>query len=96
VAGYRVQSATPLPAGKSTVRVEFTPDEKGPGKPATVKIFVNGKETGSGRVERTVPMAYSVEGFDVGMDNVSPVSPDYKAPNAFRGKVNSVKIEVSP
>ena len=38
VAGYRAQSVTPLSKGKSTVRVEFTPEEKGYGKPAGVKL----------------------------------------------------------
>ena len=87
VAGYRAQSSTPLPQGKSTVRVEFTPEEKGYGKPAAVKLFMNGKETGSVRVERTVPVAYSVEGLDIGMDNISPVSPDYESPFTFGGKI---------
>jgi len=88
VAKYKVQSAAPLPRGKSTVRVEFTPEEKGPGKPATVKLLVNGKETGHGRVEKTVPMRYSVEPFDVGMDNVSAVSPEYRSPFAFAGRIS--------
>jgi arylsulfatase len=39
-------------------------------------------------------MAYGVEGFDVGMDNVSPVSPDYKVPNAFRGAIKGITIEL--
>ena len=43
----------------------------GPGKPADVKLFVNGKETGKGRVAKTVPFRYSVEPFDVGRDTVS-------------------------
>jgi arylsulfatase len=92
VAGYRAQSSVPLPQGKSTVRVEFTPEEPGYGKPAAAKLFVDGKETAAVRVERTVPVGYSAEGFDVGMDNISAVSPDYKAPFAFRGKVLSVTI----
>ena len=33
---YRTQSSEALPPGKSTVRVEFTPVEPGPAKPATV------------------------------------------------------------
>ena len=59
-----------------------------------MKLFVNGKQTGSGRVEKTVPVAYGVEGFDVGMDNISAVSLDYKAPFPFGGTVLSVTIAV--
>ena len=64
----RIQSSEFLPKGKSTVRVEFTPIEPGAGKPADVKLFVNGKETANGRVARSVPFRYSVEPFDVGRD----------------------------
>jgi arylsulfatase len=94
VANYRAESRTPLPKGKSTVRVEFTPTEKGFGKPAVAKLLVDGRETGQVRVEKTVPVAYSVEGLDIGMDNISPVSPDYKSPFPFAGKVQSVTIAV--
>jgi len=76
------------------VRAEIAPDEAGLGKPAAVRLFVNGKQAGAGRVERTVPVAYSAEGLDIGRDNISAVSPDYTSPNAFRGTVRSVTIAV--
>src|SRR6185503_16008392 len=94
VADYRAQSSTPLPKGKSTVRVEFTPEETGYGKPAGVKLFVNEKQAGAVRVEKTVPVGYSGEGFDVGADNISPVSPDYKSPNSFSGRILGVTIAI--
>lgn len=94
VAGYRAQSSTPLPSGKNTVRVEITPEEKGYGKPADAKLFVNGKQTGSVKVERTVPVAFSGEGLDIGADNISAVSPDYTSPFAFGGKVIGVTLTV--
>jgi hypothetical protein len=71
---------------KNTVRVEFAPEEAGYGKPAAVMLLVDGKQVGAGRVEKAVPVGYSAEGFDVGMDNISAVSPDCKAPFAFAGK----------
>jgi arylsulfatase A-like enzyme len=92
VAGYRVQSSTQLPKGKSTVRVEIAPEEAGYGKPAAVKLLIDGNQVGAGRVERTVPLGYGAEGFDVGMDNISAVSPDYKAPFAFSGKILGVTL----
>lgn len=92
VAGYRAQSSIPLPQGKSTVRVEFTPEETGYGKPAGVKVFVNGEQAGAVRVEKTVPVGYSGEGFDVGADNISAVSPDYRSPFTFTGKIKGVTI----
>jgi arylsulfatase len=92
VAGYRVQSSTRLAKGRNTVRVEVTPESAGYGKPATVKLLVDGKEVGAGRVEKTVPAGYGAEGFDVGKDNISPVSPDYESPFAFSGSIRGVTI----
>ena len=94
IAGYRAQSSTLLSKGKHTVRVEFNPEEKGYGKPAAVKLFVDGEQTGTVRVEKTVPVGYSGEGFDVGADNISAVSRDYKSPFAFTGKIKGVTIAV--
>ena len=91
----RIQSSESLPKGKSSVRVEFTPVEPGFGnKPADVKLFVNGKETGSGRVGKTVPGRYSVEPFAIGSDTVSPLSKDYKVPFTFQGRIEQVTIEL--
>lgn len=69
------------------------PVEPGPGKPANVKLFVNGKETGSGQIGKTVPFRYSVEPFDIGRDTVSAVSKDYQTPFAFNGRIEQVTIE---
>jgi hypothetical protein len=54
----------------------------------------NGKQTGEGRVEKTVPIRYSVEPFDVGLDNVSAVSEEYQSPFPFKGRIEQVKIEL--
>jgi arylsulfatase len=94
VAGYRAQSSARLPKGKSTLRVDVAPEEKGFGRPAAVTLFVDGKQTAAVRVEKTVPVGYGPEGLDIGMDNISAVSPDYRAPFAFGGKVQSVTIAV--
>jgi len=94
LAGYRAESSEPLPEGRSTVRVEFTPEAKGYGKPAVAKLFVDGKQTAEVRVEKTVPVGYSGEGFDVGADNISAVSPDYKSPFLFTGRILGVTLAV--
>jgi hypothetical protein len=69
-------------------------EEPGLGKPAGVKLLIDGKQVATGRVEKTVPLGYGAEGFDVGRDNISAVSPDYKSPFAFGGKILSVTIAV--
>jgi arylsulfatase len=90
----RVESSAALPKGAATVQVDFRPVEPGPGKPADVTLFIDGKQVGKGRVEATVPFRYSVEPFDVGMDTVSAVSKDYKSPFPFQGTIDSVTIEL--
>jgi arylsulfatase len=74
--------------------VELTPIDTGHGKPAIVKLYVNGRQTGEGRVDKTVPFRYSVEPFDVGIDNVSAVSEEYKPSFAFKGRIEQVKPEL--
>jgi arylsulfatase len=59
-----------------------------------VKLLVDGKQVAAGRVEKTVPLGYGAEGFDVGRDNISAVSPDYQSPFPFGGTVRSVTIAV--
>jgi arylsulfatase len=90
----KVQSPEAMPPGKATIKVEFTPVEPGLGKPANVKLLVNDKEVGHGFVPRTVAFRYGVEPFDIGMDTVSAVSEDYKAPFPFQGRIEKVTIEV--
>jgi hypothetical protein len=93
VAGYRavVHAAS---AGQEHRARGADAEEPGYGKPAAVKLFVDGQQAGAVRVERTVPVAYSAEGLDIGMDNISPVSPDYLSPFAFGGKILTVTIAV--
>jgi arylsulfatase len=90
----RIQAPSALPKGKSSVRVEVTPSAPGPGKPADVKLLVNGRQVASGRIEKTVPFRYGVESFDVGRDTVSAVSGDYAPPFAFQGAIDRVTVEV--
>ncbi len=91
-----VESTQPLPTGKHQVRMEFKYDGGGVGKGGAVNLYVDGKSVAQGRVERTVPMAYSAdETCDVGREAGSPVSPDYGPEhNAFTGDVNWVQIDL--
>lgn len=94
---YSVQASEALPAGAATIEVDVVPTEAGAGKPADVTLRMNGQHVGEGRVERTVPFAYGVEGFDVGMDTVSPVDSDeYHSPFAFTGMIKGVTVERQP
>ena len=91
-----VEAAQPIPAGNHQVRMEFKYDGGGTAKGGGVTLYVDGKSVGQGRIERTVPMAFSAdETCDVGKETGSPVSPDYgPTGNEFSGEVNWVQIDL--
>ena len=91
-----VEATQPIPAGHHQVRMEFKYDGGGLAKGGDVTLYVDGKSVGQGRLEQTVPMAYSAdETCDVGKEGGSPVSPDYgPTGNEFSGEVNWVQIDL--
>jgi len=93
---FYVSAESPPPAGTHQVRMEFTYDGGGLGKGGTVTLYVDGKEVGAGRVERTHSFIFALdETTEVGCDMGEPVSPDYgPRGNAFTGKVHWVQIDI--
>jgi hypothetical protein len=61
-----------------------------------VSLYLEGKKIGEGRLDATVPMAFSAdETCDVGKETGSPVSTDYgPSDNKFSGEVNWVQIDL--
>jgi arylsulfatase len=76
--------------------MEFAYDGGGLALGGDVALFVDGKQVGKGRVEHSIPMAFSAdEGIDVGSDGGSPASPDYgPAGNRFNGDIAWVRLDV--
>ena len=76
--------------------MEFAYDGGGLGKGGTVTLYIDGEAVGEGRVDATVPMAFSGdETADVGSDTGSPVTPDYTGETSrFTGKIKWVQIDV--
>jgi arylsulfatase len=95
---FTVASPQPAPAGKSTIRVEFAYDGGGVGRGGLATIYVNDRKVAEGRIERTQPMIFSAdETADVGEDDATPVTEDYKAyDNKFTGKILKVRVDVKP
>ena len=93
---FMTEASQPIPAGKHQVRMEFAYDGGGLGKGGNVSLYYDGKKVGDGRVDHTVPMAFSAdETTDVGRDTGTPVSKEYTtATSYFSGKVNWVQIDV--
>ena len=93
---FIVRGTKAVPEGEHQVRMEFAYDAGGLGKGGTVTLYIDGEAVGDGRVEASIPMAFSAdETCDVGSDTGTPVSSDYGArDNAFSGKVRAVQIDV--
>ncbi len=59
----------------------------------SVRLYVNGKETGQGTVDRIHRGTFSIsETFDVGEDTGTPVSKSYTREYAFSGKLEKVVV----
>src|SRR4029077_989693 len=86
---FNVTATSALPAGKATIRYEFESDGPGMGKGGVGTILVNGQKVAEGRIEHTQCCAFSAdEGADVGMDDGTPVTEDYKEhDNKFTGRI---------
>ncbi len=93
---FKVYGNQPIPSGEHQVRMEFHYDGGGLGKGGDVTLYLDGEEAGKGRVDATVPMAFSAdETCDVGSDTATPVSDDYGALDShFTGRVAWVQIDL--
>ena len=96
---FAVVGTDKLEPGKSTIRFQFDYDGGGLAKGGKGTLYVNDKQVGEGRIERTQPMIFSAdETADVGIDLATPVveAIGAEAKSRFTGKVNKVTIEVGP
>ncbi|MBD9454681.1 arylsulfatase [Rhizobium sp. RHZ02] len=95
---YAVSSDTPIPSGTHDLKMDFAYEGgKEFGKGGTVTLSLDGKQVGTGKIEKTTPFKYSLsENQDVGTDTGTPVTYDYKTPFSFGGKLNEVTVEIKP
>jgi arylsulfatase A-like enzyme len=95
---YTVRADSALGSGDHTIEMRFDYDGGGAGKGGTVTLLADGAPIGSGRVEKTVPALFSFDdAFDVGMDNLEPVVPDYATEKGrFSGTIHQVVIDIDP
>ena len=93
---FKVYGEAPIPAGEHQVRVEFAYDGGGVGKGGTATLYLDGDKVGEGRVEATVPMAFSAdETTDIGSDTATPVTDDlHEGKTQFTGRVRWVQIDL--
>lgn len=93
VADVTIPGTEAIPEGKVTLTAEFAPDGSKEGG-GTMKLFVNGKPAGEGKVNRSA-FRHGLEPFEIGRDSITPVSPDYNSPNAFTGLIEKITFELS-
>jgi len=93
---FKVYGDAVVPPGERQVRVEFAYDGGGLGKGGTATLYLDGAKVGDGRVDATVPMAFSAdETTDVGSDSGTPVSDDLDMRESrFTGRVQWVEIDL--
>ncbi len=94
---FTVTGDRPLPAGKSTLRLEFAYDGGGPGKGGTATLWVGDRKAGEGRIGQTQRMIFSAdETADVGIDLCTPVVEALGADerSRFTGRIPRVTLAV--
>lgn len=93
-----IASPKALTAGKHEIKYEFIPDGPKPGTGGKCALYVDGQKVAEGQIPKTQPFAFSAdEGVDVGVDNETNVSNDYKMhENKFTGKIKKVTVDVAP
>ncbi len=92
---YYAEASSLLPAGKHQVRMEFAYDGGGLGKGGGITLYLDGNPIGSGRVEYTQPMIFSIdETLDIGCDYGTMVAEDYTSSTSkFNGKIEWVQLD---
>src|SRR5437588_3657282 len=93
-----IASSEPVAAGKHTIKYDFVFDGGKPGAGGQSILYVDGQKVAEEKIPKTQPYAYSAdEGVDVGMDNETPVSNDYKErDNKFTGTITKITVDVKP
>ncbi len=98
---FHITSDTDVPTGRHMLSFEFEPTAepqplKGLGSPATVRLFVDGQEVGSGDLPVSIPISLGLAGgVSVGLDAGAPVIREYRPPFAFTGTIARVVYDVS-
>lgn len=95
VADVTIPGTEKLPEGKVVLRTEFTPDRT-PAGGGTMKLFVNGKLTGEGKLTRSA-FRHGLEPFEIGRDSITPIDPAYRSQGtyAFTGTIEKVQFELA-
>jgi len=94
---YTVASSEKLNHGKHSVKFDFVYDGGGIGKGGMGTLYIDGKQVGQSRIERTQPGIFSAdETADVGIDLATPVVERIGAEHKskFNGRIPTVTVAI--
>jgi arylsulfatase len=92
---FTVESNGTLPTGEATLKAVYVTDADRPFAGANVTLFVNDRQVGRGRVEKSIPNRVTLdETLDIGFDTGTPVMDGYEMPFKFTGSLSAVTIEL--
>jgi arylsulfatase A-like enzyme len=93
---FSVEGAEPVTAGDHQLRMEFAYDGGGFGQGGTAALHLDGECVGTGRIDSTIPMIFSVdETADIGGDTGTTVSDDYSPEQSrFTGTIDWIQIDI--
>lgn len=84
-----------LSAGCHTLSAKVDLDERKPGAAGSITLEVDGVTVANGRIARTLKTFLNQNGFNVGGDSVSPVSPDYRLEESeFDGELPHLLVDL--
>jgi arylsulfatase len=90
---YNVKMPEPLTPGKHYVVARFETDSRVPGSGGKLSLQVDGLQAFEGRVEHTLRDFMNTEGFNVGCETITAVSPEYRVQDsAFEGELTKVTV----
>jgi arylsulfatase A-like enzyme len=92
---YYTESDPVLPEGKHQLRMEFAYDGGGLAKGGNVTLYLDGSPIGTGRVDQTEPLTFSLdETTDIGCEGGTVVSEDYTSKTSkFNGAINWIQLD---
>jgi arylsulfatase len=96
-ARWHFHSETKVSAGRSLLQCSFEKTGDRPfGAGGVVKLYINGKIAGEGKLPFTVPFIFALgQGLQCGRDKGNPVTEEYASPFAFTGKIRRVIVDLS-
>jgi arylsulfatase len=96
LADVNIPGTVEVPEGKVELKTQFTPDPASKTGGGTLKMFVNGKPAGEGKLTHTF-FRHGLEPFEVGRDSITAIDPAYKDKGvfAFTGEVDNITFDIT-